>query len=228
MKSPKRMLFQHFARLASALSNPARLEIVDLLAQGEKTVDTLAKQTRLSVKNTSAHLRTMREAALVSTRKEGTWVYYRLADPSIHDLFALLQDVGQRQLAEVREVVRDYFTSPQGFEPVPLNALQGRLAEGNITLLDVRPTDEYEQGHIPGAISAPLARLAERISELPSNSEIVAYCRGPYCVLAVEAADLLRRHGFHARRLADGMPAWARRGLPVAFGSAATAQGHHA
>ena len=216
--SPKRFLFNNFARIGGALANPARLELLDLLAQGEKTVDRLASQARLSVKNTSAHLRRLRQAALVTNRKEANWVFYRLADPAVNDLVASLQHVGRRQLAEVRELVRDYFADPKGFEPIGLEELAGRLGDGTVTLLDVRPADEYAHGHIPGAVSVPVAGLAARIAELPRSGEIVAYCRGPYCLLAVEAAGLLRQHGFRVRRLAEGMPAWAGRGLPVAVG----------
>jgi rhodanese-related sulfurtransferase len=212
-------LFKHFASVAAAMAHPSRLELLDLLAQGEMTVETLANQSRLTVKNTSAHLRTLRQAALVSTRKEGTWVFYRLADPAVFDLFTMLQEVGRRQLAEVREVIRDCFAEPGGFEPLELEELASRLDEGTVTLLDVRPEGEYRQGHIPGAVSVPLARLAEQIRTLPPRAEVVAYCRGPYCVLAVEATELLRQHGFRVRRLASGMPEWAARGLPVIVGS---------
>lgn len=222
MQPPKRLLFQHFASVGGALANPARLELLDLLAQGEKTVEQLARETRLTVKNTSAHLRRLRQAALVVTRKEGTWVFYRLADPAVHRLLAVLQDVGRRRLAEVREVIREYFTDPAGFEPLAMEELARRLTEGAVTLLDVRPEDEYRQGHIPGAVSVPLARLAERLDVLPRDGEIVAYCRGPYCVLAVEAVEMLYRHGLRGRRLAGGFPDWAERGLPVAMATVPT------
>jgi rhodanese-related sulfurtransferase/DNA-binding transcriptional ArsR family regulator len=218
--SPKRTLLFHFARVGKALGHPTRLELLDLLAQGEMTVERLAEQARIPIKNTSAHLRTLRQAALVTTRREGTWVYYRLADPAVHRLLMAVQDVARRQLAEVREVVRDYFADPDGFEPVALDELAGRLGDGSVTLLDVRPEDEYAQGHIPGALSVPLSQLESRLDLLPHGGEIVAYCRGPYCVLAVEATELLRRRGFRVRRLADGMPAWAARGLPMVAGSA--------
>jgi rhodanese-related sulfurtransferase/DNA-binding transcriptional ArsR family regulator len=217
--SPKRTLFRHFARIGAALAHPARLELLELLAQGEKTVEALSRKTGLGFKNTSAHLRKLREAALVTARKDGTWVNYGLSDPGVYQALAAIQEVGRRQLAEVREVVRDYLSDPQGFEPVELEALLPRLADGTATLLDVRPRDEYDQGHIPGALSVPLAELSERIASLPRSGEIVAYCRGPYCLMAHEASEILRRSGFQARRLADGMPAWASRGLPVAFGA---------
>lgn len=215
MISPKKLLFQHFSRVSRALGSPARLELLDLAAQGEKAVETLARQAGLSVKNTSAHLRALREAALVSARREGTHVYYSLADPVVHDLLAALQEASRRRLPEVREIVREHFTSPDGLEPVALDELTARLAEGSVTVLDVRPEDEYAQAHIPGALSIPLDQLPARLSELPRDHEFVAYCRGPYCVLAVEASALLRRHGFRVRRLADGLPGWARQGHPV-------------
>jgi len=215
-QSPKRFLFKHFARIGAALGHSARLEILDLLAQGEKAVETLARDARLTLKNTSAHLRRLREAALVTTRRDGTRVYYRLADPAVYDLLSLVQDTGRRQLAEVRELVRDYFAAPSGLENVSIDELLSKLGEDSVTLIDVRPEDEYRQGHIPGAISIPLAQLDERLDQIPRRGEVVAYCRGAYCVLAVEASVRLGRLGFRVRRLADGMPAWARRGLPVA------------
>lgn len=209
--------------MGGALAHPARLEIIDLLAQGEKSVESLATGTGLSVKNVSAHLRTLRESALVSTRKEGTWVIYRLADSGVHDLLVQLQSVGRQQLADVREIVREYFNAPQDLQPLTLDELSLRLNEGSVTLVDVRPADEYRQGHIPGALSIPLAELGQRIHEVPHHREVVAYCRGPYCVLAVEAARRFGRLGFRARRLAEGLPAWARRGFPVTTGTASGA-----
>lgn len=219
LTSAKRQLFEQFARVAKAASSPARLELLDLVAQGEKTVETLAEQAGLGVKNASAHLRTLREAALVATRREGTHVYYRLADPAVHDFVRCLQAIAETQLAEVREIVRQYFAAPDGLEPVTADELVVRMRDGDVTVLDVRPEDEYAAGHIPGAVSMPLAQLRRRLSTLPKDVEVVAYCRGPYCVLAVEAADLLRRRGYRVRRLAEGMPDWASRGLPVEEGT---------
>jgi rhodanese-related sulfurtransferase len=193
------------------------LELLDLLAQGEKTVEALAHAARLGVKNTSAHLRTLRGAALVATRRDGLHVFYRLADPAVYDLLRGVQTIAHRQLAEVREIVRDYFTSSDGLEPVSADELAARLARGDVTLLDVRPGDEFAAGHIPGARSLPLADLKRQLAALPADREIIAYCRGAWCVLAVEAAALLSRHGYRVRRLAVGMPDWARRGLPVAL-----------
>lgn len=214
----KQALFEHFARIGKAAASPARLEILDLLAQGEKTVDTLARQAGVSVKNASAHLRTLRAASLVETRREGTFVHYRLADPAVHDLLRCLQDIAARQLAEVRELVRDFFSDPDWLEPLCPEELAERLERGEVTVLDVRPEDEFSAGHIPGALSIPLSRLREDLGQVPTGLEVVAYCRGPYCVLSVEAAELLRRHGVRVRRLDVGLPDWQRMGLPVEVG----------
>lgn len=217
-RAVKQTLFEHFARVAQAAASPARLQLLDLLAQGEKPVETLAAQAGLSVKNTSAHLRTLREAALVATRRAGTHVHYRLAEPAVHALLRCLERIAERRLSEVREIVRDYFAAPDGLEPVTADELATRLRVGDVTVLDVRPEDEYAAGHISGAISMPVAQLRRRLAALPRDVDVVAYCRGPYCVLAVEAATLLRRRGYRVRRLAEGMPDWARRGLPVEVG----------
>ncbi|MDP2958239.1 MAG: metalloregulator ArsR/SmtB family transcription factor [Longimicrobiales bacterium] len=215
----KQALFEQFARVGKAVASAPRLEILDLLAQGEKTVETLADQAGLSVKNVSAHLRTLRAASLVETRKDGTYVHYRLADPAVHDLLRCLQDIAARQLAEVRELVRDFFRDPEGLEPLSPEELAKRLERGEVTVLDVRPEDEFRSGHIPGALSLPLSRLRTELERVPTGLEVVAYCRGPYCVLAVEAAELLRRHGVRARRLQVGLPDWERGGLPVEVGA---------
>jgi rhodanese-related sulfurtransferase/DNA-binding transcriptional ArsR family regulator len=216
--SPKHELFEHFARIGKAVGSPARLELLDLLAQGEKPVETLARQAGLSVTNTSNHLKELRAASLVSTRKDGPYVYYRLADPSVQEFLRSLQALAHRQLADVRQIVQDYFERPDDLEPVEGETLLDRMRAGKVMVLDVRPEDEYLAGHIPGARSVPLSELEGRLSELPAGAEVVAYCRGPYCVLAPEAVALLRARGFRARRLADGLPDWAARGLPVATG----------
>jgi rhodanese-related sulfurtransferase/DNA-binding transcriptional ArsR family regulator len=217
-RSPKRELFEHFARIGKAVGSPARLELLDLLGQGEKPVDTLARQAGLSVTNTSNHLKELRAASLVSTRKDGQYVFYRLADPSVQEFLRSLQALAHRQLADVRQIVQDYFERPDDLEPVEAEALLDRIRAGDVVVLDVRPEDEYVAGHIPGARSVPLSDLEGRLTELPAGAEVVAYCRGPYCVLAPEAVELLRSHGFRARRLADGLPDWTARGLPVAAG----------
>lgn len=214
----KQALFEQFARMGKAVASPARLALLDLLAQGEKTVETLARQAGLNVKNASAHLRTLRVASLVETRSEGTYVHYRLADPAVHDLLRCLQEIAARQLAEVRELVRDFFSDPEGLEPLGPEGLAERLERGEVMVLDVRPEDEFRSGHIPGAISLPLGRLRDEVDSLPPGLEVVAYCRGPYCVLAVEAAELLRSRGVRVRRLEVGFPDWERLGLPVEVG----------
>lgn len=215
----KQALFEHFARIGKAAASPARLEILDLLAQGDKTVETLARQAGLSVKNASAHLRTLRAASLVESRREGTFIHYRLADDAVHDLVRCLQDIAARQLAEVRELVAGFFSDPAGMEPVCPEELMERLERGEVTVLDVRPEDEFRAGHIPGAVSVPLNRLRDDLDLLPTGLEVVAYCRGPYCVLSVEAAELLRSRGVRVRRLDVGLPDWERLGLPVEVGA---------
>lgn len=220
--SAKKELLGQFARIGKAVSSPARLEILDLLAQGEKPVEMLAKQAGLSVTNTSNHLKELRNAALVTSRKEGIYVYYRLADPGVYAFLRCLQDIAARQLAEVRQLVRDYFEEPDALEPVGAADLLARLESDDVVVLDVRPEDEYAAGHLPGALSIPGGELERRLSELPRDREVVAYCRGPYCVLALEAVDLLRSHGIRARRLDVGLPDWRAGGFAVAEGAAAT------
>jgi rhodanese-related sulfurtransferase len=217
--NPKKALFQHFARIGKAVSSPARLELLDLLAQGEKPVEALARQAGISVTNASNHLKELRTASLVSTRKDGSYVFYRLADPAVHGFLRSLQDLAHRQLADVRQIVQDYFDRRDELEPIRGPELLERLRAGEVLVLDVRPEDEYAAGHIPGARSMPLRELRERLGELPAGTEVVAYCRGPYCILAPEAVELLRAHGIRARRLAEGMPDWRALGLPVAAGS---------
>lgn len=216
--SAKQELLAQFARIGKAVSSPARLEILDLLSQGEKPVDTLARQARLSVTNTSNHLKELRNAALVTSRKEGSHVYYRLADEVVHDFLRCLQDIAAHQLAEVRQIVQDYFREPESLEPVGAGDLMERLRSDDVIVLDVRPEDEYTSGHIPGAVSVPAGELERRLSELPRDREVVAYCRGPYCVLAVRAVDILRAAGFNARRMEVGLPEWRAQGLAVVKG----------
>lgn len=219
MKKPvahaKHALFEQFARIGKATSHASRLELLDLLAQGEKPVDLLARQSGLSVTNTSNHLKELRTAGLVTMRKEGTFAYYRLADPSVHAFLRCLQDIAGQQLAEAREIIRDYFEERGKLEPVSARELLGRMHADDVVVLDVRPEDEYASGHIPGALSVPVNELKRRLKELPKKREIVAYCRGPYCVMAVQAVDMLRAAGFRARRLEEGMPDWRRAGRAV-------------
>lgn len=220
LDSAKHELFEQFARIGKAVSSAARLELLDLLAQAEKPVEMLARQSSLSVTNTSNHLKELRTSGLVATRKDGPYVFYRLADPAVHEFLRCLQDVARGQLAEVRQIVRDYFEEPGALEPVSASELLERMRGEDVVVLDVRPEDEYVSGHIPGAISIPAGELERRLSELRPEKEVVAYCRGPYCVLALRAVEILRSRGFRARRLEEGMPDWRARGFEVVAGEA--------
>lgn len=217
--SPRKALLEQFARIGRAAGSPARLDLLDLLAQGEKPVETLARQAGLSVTNTSNHLKELRTAGLVSRRRDGTSIFYRLADPAVHLFLRSLQDIAVKQLPEVRELVREVFSAPEGLEPLDAEALLERMHTDEVLVLDVRPPDEYEAGHLPGAVSLPLGELERRLAEIPLDREVVAYCRGPYCVMAVRAVELLRSRGVRARRMEEGLPDWRARGLPVAVGA---------
>lgn len=214
----KEALYEQFARLGKAVASPRRIELLDLLCQGERTVEGLAKASRMGVTNTSAHLQVLRQARLVETRRDGVRVFYRLADEQVCRFFFALRDLGRVRLAEVEQVVRDYFEARDELEPVSRGALLRRMERGDAAVLDVRPAEEFAAGHVPGAASIPLPELERRLGELPRDVEIVAYCRGPYCVLAPEALSLLRANGFRARRLEDGFPEWRLAGLPVEVG----------
>jgi len=218
MINPKTELFDQFARIGKVLASPSRLLLLDLLSQGEKAVDTLAEQAGLSVPNTSNHLRELRAASLVRTRREGQHIYYRLASHTVRQLLRSLQDVAHENLAEVRELVSDFYEDPDGLEGVDVEALDQRVQEGSVIVLDVRPPDEYTAGHIPGAVSLPISELEERLRELPRDREIVAYCRGPYCLFSCQAVERLRSHGFRAHRMEEGVAEWEERGFPVAAG----------
>jgi ArsR family transcriptional regulator len=218
LTAAKQHLLEQFARIGKAVSSPARLELLDLLAQGEKPVELLARQASLSVTNTSNHLKELRLSGLVAARKDGPYVHYRLADPAVHNFLRSLQGIARRRLAEVRQIVHDVFQEPEALEPIGAGQLLERMRSDDIVVLDVRPEDEFAAGHIPGAISIPAGELERRLAELPARKEIVAYCRGPYCVLAVRAVDVLRSRGFRALRLEEGMPDWRARGLEVAVG----------
>ncbi len=216
LKTAKAELLHHFARVGKAMASPPRLELLDLLAQGEKSVEVLARQAGLSVKNTSGHLKELRSAALVATRRDGPFVFYRLADPAVHDFLRALQELARRRLGDVDRLVRDYYEAQDELEPVSAGKLLERMRLGEVTVLDVRPEDEYRAGHIPGALPVPLGELERQLAELPADREVVAYCRGRYCVLAVRALELLHARGFRARRLDGGLPDWERLGYPVA------------
>lgn len=217
--NPKSQLYSELSRIAKALSSPGRLELIELLAQGERTVEALAHGSGLSAANASHHLQVLREARLVEGRKEGLYVHYRLAGPDVFALSRTLRDVGERRLAEVGRILETYFRARDKLEPVGRRELLRRAEEGTAIVLDVRPPEEYRAGHIPGAISVPVERLGARLAGLPRGTEIVAYCRGPYCVMAFDAVRLLRARGRKARRLEDGFPEWRAAGLPVATGA---------
>lgn len=203
------------ARIARALANANRLELIDLLAQGERNVEELANETTLSVASTSHHLQTLRAAHLVTTRKEKLRVYYRLSDPTVFRLIQIIRNVAEQQLAEVNRIVDSYLSNRSALEPLTLNELFARLNDPDLIILDVRPHVEYTQGHIPGARSMPIDELESRLGELPQAQEIVAYCRGPYCVFADEAMDILKQHGHHVQRMQEGYPDWRLTDLPV-------------
>jgi rhodanese-related sulfurtransferase/DNA-binding transcriptional ArsR family regulator len=211
----KTELFEQFARIGKALSSANRLEMLEFLAQAERGVDELARMTGLSVANTSQHLQQLRQAGLVDARKEGLRVYYRLAGDDIVRLLASLRTVGQERLAEVDKLVKLYLDSKDSLEAVPAKELMQRAKKGLVTVLDVRPPEEYAAGHIRGAINVPVTELKKRLNEIPRDQEIVAYCRGPYCLMAFEAVAELRNRGRKARRLEDGFPEWKSAGLPV-------------
>jgi rhodanese-related sulfurtransferase len=208
-------LYQQFARLGKALASPARLELLDLLAQGERSVDDLAQEAALSVANASSHLQALSRARLVASRKDGLHVYYRLADPSVFRLWVALREAGEHQYAEIDRLVMTYLQDRRTLQAISRDELAQRLTDGETLVLDVRPLLEYRQGHIAGARSIPVDELEQRLAELAPHRQIVAYCRGPYCVFADEAVTLLRTHGFVAQRYGEGYPDWAAAGLPV-------------
>lgn len=214
----KDQLYEHLARVGKAMASAKRIELLDLLCQGERSVEELAAQADMSSANTSAHLQVLRLAGLVASRKEGTRVFYRLSDDGVARLHIGLRDLASARLAEIERVARDFLESRDRLEPVTRAELQRRLAEGDVQVIDVRPVEEYRAAHIPGAISVPLEELPSRMGQLPRDREVIAYCRGPYCVLAPQAVSLLRRRGFRARRLEDGLPEWRLAALPTSVG----------
>lgn len=212
-------LYEQFARIGKALSSARRVELLDLLCQGERSVDALAGASGMTVTNTSQHLQALRAARLVDARKDGTKVIYRVAGDDVCCFFFALRELAGSRLAEVEQFVRRYVESADDFELVGHAELLERAHDQGVVVLDVRPPDEYLAGHIVGAISVPLEELEQRLASLPRDVEIVAYCRGPYCLLAPRAVELLRERGFHARRLEDGFPEWRVAGHPVAVGA---------
>ena len=214
-RSFKDAIYEQLARLGKAVAAPKRLELLDLLCQGPKTVEVLADQATLSVANTSQHLQVLRAARLVEAEKQGLHVEYRLAGEDVCEFFLALRTLAEGRLAEIEVVTREYLARRSAMETVAGGELLRRVKSGEVTVLDVRPPEEYRAGHIPGAVSIPLGELKARFKELPKNREVVAYCRGPYCVFAVEAVELLRKKGFTAHRLREGVLDWRSRGWRV-------------
>ena len=211
----KDRLFEQFARVGKALSSPKRLEIVDLLAQGERTVEEIARETAMSVASASQHLQALKAARLVEARREGLYAHYRLADEDVFRTWQAVRSLAESRLSEVDSVVEAYLVDRDALEAVDATELMERLSDGNVVVLDVRPEEEYRAGHIPGALSVPVDALEAVLQTLPRDREIFAYCRGPYCVFSDEAVALLRSRGYRAHRLRQGLPDWRAAGMPV-------------
>ena len=226
MKNPNRRfkdsIYEQFARIGKAVSSPKRLELLDLLCQGERTVEVLAKESSLTIANASQHLQVLRAARLVEAEKEGLFVIYRLADETVCEFFRSMRVLAETRLAEVEQIKRRFLEGREGMEPVDRNALLELVRKGAVTVLDVRPIEEYNAAHIPDALSIPLKELKLHLSELPRDHEIVAYCRGPYCVLSVQAVEMLREMGFNAVRLEEGIQDLRAMGFPIAEGEGRT------
>lgn len=213
--NPKRDVFANLARIGTALSSPTRIEFLELLAQTERTVEQLASLTGTTVANTSQHLQKLRQTGLILGRKQGLYVYYRLAGDQVVSLLSAIGRVGEAHVAEVERIVRLYFAHKDELEPIPAKELLQRARKGLVTVLDVRPAEEFAAGHVAGAVNIPIQELERRLKELPKRREIIAYCRGPYCLMSYDAVALLRRKGLKARRLVDGLPEWRLAGMPV-------------
>ena len=213
--SPKRQVFESLARVGTALASPTRIEFLELLAQSERSVEQLATLTGTTVANTSQHLQRLRQAGLIVGRKEGLYVFYRLAGDAVVELLSAMSRVGEAYVAEVDRILRLYFAQKDELEPVPAKELLERARKSLVTVLDVRPAEEFAAGHLPGAINIPVQELEKRMKELPKRREVVAYCRGPYCLMSFEAVEKLRKKGWRARRLENGLPEWRAAGLPV-------------
>ena len=211
----KREIFVNLARIGTALSSSTRIEFLELLAQAERSVDQLANLTGTTVANTSQHLQKLRQAGLVAGRKEGQYVFYRLAGDEVVGLLSGLGRVGEAYLAEVERIVRLYLTQIDDLEAVPAKEVLGRARKGLVTVLDVRPPEEFAAGHLPGAVNIPIRELAKRLKDLPKGKEVIAYCRGPYCLMSYDAVSMLRKKGIKARRLEAGLPEWRLAGFPI-------------
>ncbi len=224
-KNPNRLfkdaIYEQFARIGKAVSSPKRLELLDLLCQGERTVEVLAKESGLAVANASQHLQVLRAARLVETEKAGLFVVYRLADQTVCEFYRTMRVLAESRLAEVEQIKRRFLEGREGMEPVDRDELLKLVREEAVTVLDVRPVEEYNAAHIPGSLSIPLKELKLHLAELPRNQEIVAYCRGPFCVLSVQAVEMLRAQGFNAVRLEEGIQDLRAMGFPIAEGQTA-------
>lgn len=211
----KTYLYEHVARIGKAMASPKRLELIELLAQGEKTVELLATQSGMDVRLTSAHLRTLREARLVETRREGKFIHYRLSGPDVAQLWMNVREVAQEHLVELRLALEQMATTPDVLSPESRKSLLTKARRGDIVVIDVRPDAEYAAGHLPHARSIPLGELKKRLAELPAGKQIVAYCRGPFCLMSDEAVRLLRKRGYTAHKITDGVTEWQAGGLPI-------------
>jgi rhodanese-related sulfurtransferase/biotin operon repressor len=214
--NPKRDVFASLARVGTALSSATRIEFLELLAQSERSVEQLATLTGTTVANCSQHLQRLRQAGLILGRKQGLHVFYRLAGDEVVALLSAMARVGEAYVADVERILRLYFAQKDELEPVPAKEVLERARKSLVTVLDVRPPEEFAAGHVPGAINIPVQELEKRIKELPRRREVIAYCRGPYCLMSFEAVEKLRKKGWRARRLENGLPEWRAAGLPVA------------
>ncbi len=214
----KDAIYEQFARIGKAVSSPRRLELLDLLCQGPRTVEMLAKESSLTVANASRHLQVLRGAGLIDGRKEGLYVVYQIADPAVCKFFRGMRLLAEKRLADLEHITRRFLEGAEGLEAVDREGLIERVRRKSVTVIDVRPVEEYRAGHIAGAVSVPLKELESRLAEFPKNKEIVAYCRGPYCVLAIRAIQILHARGYRAVRLEDGVPDWRAQGFKVAIG----------
>lgn len=211
----KNAIYAHLARIGKAAASPRRLELLDLLGQGPRSVEALAQETSQSVANVSQHLQVLRAARLVDAKKDGLYVTYRLADEGVAKFFLTLRELAESRIEEIAQVTQSFFEARDALEPVDRHALVERVRSGEVTVLDVRPAEEFHAGHIPGAVSIPVAELKRRLASLPKYREVVAYCRGPYCVFAIDAVKVLRDNGFKAVRMDEGVLEWKARGLPI-------------
>lgn len=211
----KKQIYEQFSRIGKALSNPIRLELIDLLSQAPRSVEALSIESKQSVANISQHLKTLKGARLVESRKKGLFVIYSLAGPEVAQFFKTFQNLAESRLTEVKNIAKEFLEKHQMYEAVDRHVLFNRIEAGEVTLIDVRPEDEFLSGHIPGSLSIPLKNLGEHLKDLPKNREVVAYCRGPYCVLSVEAVDLLRKNGFNATRMEESVHDWMAAGHTI-------------